>query len=275
VSPFCLDCRSALRGVRSCDPRHRVVDLARADGRDAMIHEVFERDVSTIEELPRPWLPPGLVLFAVAGVSIVIGVALLIAGQVLVALVIGACGLGAIAFGLEPRLAGQTPRTAARPRALGARAEPPWSVAPEKFVGTIESAVGTRSPFAREECAGWALEVSLAGAGVMLRDGVTSGMTIALEGGRTLIVPSEMLRLARGASSDDVDSDALSAHVAAVDELIAWDEARALVLRVGDRVEIVCSIRESDDAAPSGYREVTATRLTAVDVPVVRRVTAR
>jgi hypothetical protein len=259
LTPFCLDCRTVLRGARTCDSQHELVDLATAEGRELLVRLAF-----TYED--ERWRLPIGVWMVGAVVLGILAVAFAVNRYYLqTALSI----LGAIAFAgfaFVPR------SDRRRTKMLPARAAPPWSIGSEKLVGTIVSSQGTRSPFSAGDCAGWVLEVSLSGSGITLRDGVTAGMTLELADGRTLVVPSDMLRLQLGAGSDPIDSDRITAHVASVHDRIAWDEARAVELRVGDRIEVVAPVREG---GPSHYRDVRGVCLTAIDVPVIRRVTTR
>lgn len=239
------------------------------------MREVVHETTRVIDR-PRVWIPPGLSASGVALLSMLVGFALIFTDHLVIAFVVGICAFAVIGIAGSGSTVERKPPKVLTDRTIrGATAEPPWSAAPDKFVGTITSAAGTRSPFSREECAGWALEVSLAGVGVMLRDGATGGMTLDLGDGRTLTIPAEMLRLARGASSDNLDSVALDDHIEEVAKEIEWDEARAIELRVGDRIEVVATASPTDEAEPSGYRDITGSSLTVVDVPVVRRVTAR
>jgi len=264
--PFCLYCRTALHGTESCDPEHPVVDLATPAGRDQLHAESFvTTSAVAIEHRAWTWkrlLPMGL---------LVAGFAFVAAGQFFAAVVIGMVAGVTIALSA---IRDDSSRAPARPklRAVGARALPTASTVAEHRVGTIVSGIPMPGPFTGQECVGWIVEIALAEAGVMLRDGETRGLGVELRDGHVVHIAPGMLRMHLRARSDSMSSDAIATYLASLDlaeELIRWDEARALELRVGDHVELTAEFASRE---VTGYRESAPLALRTLDVPFVRRV---
>jgi hypothetical protein len=280
---LCVDCRTVQHGAGGCDPSHTVVDLARADGRDAVHRDVDRSLVTVTSERPTEWRPR--LLESSNARLLALGAVLLIACYILAdrrhyALAFVAFLGGIFAAGLGASLAAapsdSTKSTRRTERGSAARAEPPWSSTAETFVGVIVSTADTPSPFGGQ-CAGWVLEVSLSGVGVMLRDGANEGMSIKLADERILAVPAGMLRIAKRARSDSLDADVVALHLRALEleAALVWDEARVIVLMPGDAVEITAEAAEIPVDSSTGYRDVVQTTFATVDVPVVRRVHSR
>ena len=265
--PFCLYCRAVLRGPLTCEPEHPVVDLATDQGREGLRSESFVATTAGGVELRRTWawqrlLPMGLVAMGFAFVA---------ARQFFAAVVVGMVAGAMIAVGALRSDARRILPLKPQLRALGARALPAPSPSAERMVGTIVSGTPMPGPFTGGECVGWVVEISLAEAGVMLRDGETRGLGIELRDGRGLRVPPGTLRMHMRARSDSMSSEALAQYVVRFEEgeeLIRWDEARVLELRVGDQVELTAEVT-GDDAI--GYRGTGSLSFMTLDAPFVRR----
>jgi hypothetical protein len=266
--PFCIDCRSALRGVEACEPDHRVVDLADAHGRESLRIETYRRNGhETAPVSAWSWFSLGRLP---SGTLLLIGGWLVATGHVPGGLLVGVLAAGTITAGLlrSGRSSSRVPLL----RPLGARVAPPWIAAP-RLVGKIVSGTTMRAPFGSGECVGWALSVTLAEGGVMLLDGQSHGFDVELRDGRLLTVRPGMLRLALGARSDTVSSDEIAGHVSALareEALIPWGEARAVVLSVGDRVEIAADA-SGDARGSSSYRDAAGATLATTGIPSIRR----
>lgn len=139
------------------------------------------------------------------------------------------------------------------------------------------------SPLTAEPCVGWAAELTckrMFTRHVMLRDGASFGFDLRLDDGRLARVPPGMLRLHRGGEEQrylEVDSYLQTidpCYARDADEpAIPYDDAGAIDIRPGDRVEVFGELHVTADLeAAQTYRGTTALVLRPADVPLVRRV---
>lgn len=260
--PFCADCRSVLRGTTECQPQHRVIEIADDEGRQQLAAVIWQPS----GEVAVPRRGMSFALQYAPGLLLIGGIALVLSNHVFPAVVVGVIALGVLSFATGEQLS--RARVSTPLRATGASAAP-W-IDGERFVGTITDGVEEASPLGSATAVGWAAEISLAAAGVMLRDGATKGLTVALTDGRTLHVAAGMLRLAMRGRTDLLPSDHVATYVASLGA-IPWDEARALQLHIGDTVEITAPTTAASTAPAVGYRDSAATELVTTDLPFVRK----
>jgi hypothetical protein len=288
--PFCMDCRTVLRGVEECPggESHRVLDLGRKEDLERLREEVWG---------PADWRRQKRALARAGGGGAAVGGLGDVAsgcsacdaldiggglGEILGAIfVILAVALAAVALVWAiGKLVGWLRERADRPKPHGALLPPTRLLSKRRLVGTVVGTAGGSAPFSLGSSAGWALELTckrFVGNAVMMRDGESFGFEVRTDQDRTVRVPPGMMRLVKGGESDEPNESLLRNHVASLqgfssdDDLAAipFERAQALEIRPGDRIEIIATM----DAAESGYRDADGSLLLVRGVPSVRKIT--
>lgn len=288
--PFCLDCRTVLRGRDDCPggPKHRVLDLADGKQQARLVEEVWG---------PEDWRRQQRQLAKAGSGGAAVGAIGDIAngctacdaadiGGGLGELVVGLLVMVVVAFvfmlvvWIVRAIAAWARERANRPKPHGALLPPTPRLGRKRLVGTVVGEPKALSPMSQEPCVGWALELSckrFVTTAVMLRDGHTSGFALKLDDGRTLEVPNGMLRLAHGGETDSLSDNDVHAHLDDIDPqhvrgeeapAIPFERARGVALMPGDRVEVIAAI----DSESAGYRDAASSMLRVRDVASVRKV---
>jgi hypothetical protein len=177
---------------------------------------------------------------------------------------------------------------AATPFPIGAAASPRIPIDGRGAVGPRGEVAGTcdlTSPASGTECVGYAIELRVDAPGgqrTMLRDAVTAGFTIHLDGGGVAVVPAGRMRLVGAMQQEvDVDNVVLDAHLRSILPTYAAENpfdpiyhnmvCEQLILP-GDVVELVGSFepRPSRHAEATMYREAPPSVLAPRGIPLLR-----
>lgn len=290
--PFCMDCRTVLRGATACPggESHRVLDLARKADLERLREEVWG---------PADWRRQKRALARAGGGGAAVGGLGDLAngctacdaadvggglGEIVGAiLVILAVALVAVAFvWLIGKLVGWLRERANRPTPHGALLPATRLLSKRRIAGTVVGSASGTAPFALEPSAGWALELTckrFVGNAVMMRDGESFGFDVRTDDGRVVRIPKGMLRLVKGGETDDPNETLIRHHLAAVDGVdrsgnddddlvpIPFERAKAIEIRPGDRVEVIATM----DASGGGYRDADGAVLVVTGVAGVRK----
>lgn len=141
----------------------------------------------------------------------------------------------------------------------GSSLETPWSAAKSAYA--------------------WALELHekrVLGGGAMFRDARTAGFSLQLDDGRVLRIPRGRIRVVSPLGSVDADTSKLEAMVEGIDRargdgrpVFPFENARAVTIEEGDRVEILGELAPDPEAQGGGYRQ-NAGGFVPVGVPYLR-----
>jgi hypothetical protein len=285
----CIDCRTALAEGESCAPHHRVRSL----------HDPLEREELMEEVWGTPWMRQRALEATRVGVGAGTLSVLLkgceacggglacglddVCGLVVLAVTVLACIVLGSLIGL---LVQWHSRRSARLEPKAARADPPSLGPPTGATGVVRAVALARPPFGSERCVGFSVTFLLRGwlrrSQVMLRDAVTVGFEVALDSGEMVRIPPGRLCVegaTRGAQPCRVE--ALERYLCQLDpergaindlEPFPRDEVRQLLIRHGDRVEVLGPLERR--VAPSGwdgsYREPAACTLSPAGPARVR-----
>ncbi|MGZ5966031.1 MAG: hypothetical protein ACXWP4_00090 [Polyangiales bacterium] len=290
--PFCMDCRTVLRGVEECPggERHRVLDLARKEDLERLREEVWG---------PADWRRQKRALARAGGGGAALGGLGDVAngctacdaadvggglGEILGAIlvIIAVALIAVVIVWAIGKLIGWLRARANRPKPHGALLPPSRLLSRRRLVGTVVGPANGSAPFALEACAGWALELTckrFVGNAVMMRDGESFGFEVRTDRGQVIRIAPGMLRLVRGGETDEPNETMLREHVASIDggagrseedlAPIPFERAQAIEVRPGDRIEVIATM----DAADSGYRHADGSLLVVRGVPSVRKIT--
>jgi hypothetical protein len=117
------------------------------------------------------------------------------------------------------------------------------------------------------------------GGGAMLRDAEAAGFDIELDDGRVVRVPPGRIRMYGAKSREKVAGDKMGAILEPIEAtgdgvrpLFPYDFAETIVLREGDRVEVMGELEPAADTAAGGGYRASAGILAPVGVPVLRAV---
>lgn len=296
---ICLDCRTALAEGEACDGgrKHRVVSLAKREGRAKLVDEVWG-PANTKRQLRRAakngggGATLGSMLDGCGGGDCggcdvpsgggeILGAILVVVIGAIVAVLVGWLVLVIV------RLVREKLDT---PKPFGALDREP-AIRGRGVAGKVVAAERSDSPLDTPSVA-YALEYRcrrvLSGA-VMLRDAATRGFDVALKDGRKARVPAGRIRIdgvphrardARAAATAHIETidrfcDADLAKVDPTSDPFPFDDVVEVVLRPGDEIELVGELAPTADPGAGGaaYREA-ASLLVPVGVPRVRVVSA-
>jgi hypothetical protein len=270
---ICLECRTALGEHEPCDGgrNHRVASLRAADGREALVREVWgspsvRRRARELARAGGAGAASGSALelcsgadacdcvsFGGEGIGVVLAI-LLVAGVVMLVYFIV---VKTIEWRRRKRHALRPHGALLRPRAHGALLR-----------GTVVGPAGA------PERIGFGLALRHRGAlreGVMLRDGASLGFEVMLEDGERAHVPAGRIRLEGARAAErGLDRALLDRYLATLDPLrppelvekepyedpLPFTRAVLFELRAGDRVELQGDFeRRAPVDAPVAYRE--------------------
>ncbi len=283
----CLECRTALPEHEPCDGgrNHRVASLHGAEGREALVREVW--GTPSVRRRARELAKAGGVGVASGGaLDLCSGIDCLsgsdgLAGLAGVVVVLVLTGLVMLLYLAVVKTIEWRRRKRHELRPHGALLRP--RVRGQLLRGSVEALPGGPPEV------GFALELRHRGAlreGLMLREGASRGFEVALEEGGRAHVPAGRLRLEGPAGREQgIDRAELERylgsldpqHAAARDAQEAYEDplpftrAVRLELRAGDRVELQGSFeRRVLPGANVGYREAAPSLLVASGVVLVR-----
>lgn len=150
--------------------------------------------------------------------------------------------------------------------------------------GTILPGAAVQAPLSRIPCVAFAVTVRVAGShgrDILLRDGYSVGFTLELDHGGTVAIPAGRVRIE--GDGPWLRHETLAAYVHVCAPWLAQHpafahvdkSARELLLRPGDRVEVIADTVEAapDPGAASGpYRDAAPTTVVVTGIPVIRLV---
>jgi len=196
-----------------------------------------------------------------------------------VAIIVVAAGAGILLYMLIAFIVRTIRRRRNRLKPNGAVRPPMPPRGGRRHPGIIARDAATISSLAGEQVAAFGVRLTskrFLGSSVMLLDGVSSGFTVQLAGGRTVQVPAGRVRVEGPANrGSNLSQQRMEAHLAqidptrrnpeAADELdpIPYDHAVELTLKPGDSVEVIGRLEVVPDptAPAAGYRDVAASVL--------------
>ena len=272
---MCIDCRVLLRTDEPCDvnPRHRVVPLDTAPGRQDLADEVWS--VPRLRLFASPESRLLLTVFLVATFVITTLAASPTVGVILFAL--------PIFLGLPTIYAAQRLMARARgkklPRGVPSRVLlPPATQREEPLQGRIRATSTFPSPLSGRECLGYSMLLrcdDYIGGDVLLGHGEIASCEVELDDGRVVTVPPGRVRLELEDLTEIADRAAVDHYLASIEsELIGqypglpYDHAWEGLLQPGDRVAVFGTVTN----LPMSYRE-SASRLLLSNVPRIRVLT--
>jgi hypothetical protein len=258
---LCVSCRTALAPGEACDTcgEKRVVSLTDPEGRARAFR------ASHVEEHVAGVRPPSTFrrLAFMAFVALVLMAALL--GTVWAMLHYGAFGFigGVVAGGIVVLFAVLSPMMGDSEKGSGEEeifvrrvgtTYGPW---PRQELARVTGQIRTRHP-----AAAVLVELSLSQGEVTLRDAVSHGFTVEIDGGRSVVVPASRIRIAGKFSLENLPRREVREHLALLDPAqgrstetpFPFDRAQTLHLRDGDRITLAAAGFDESWDGDSGYR---------------------
>jgi hypothetical protein len=295
----CLDCRTALVDGEACDAgrKHRVVSLAKDDGRKKLVDEVWgpanvRRQIKRAARAGSGGATFGG-MFDGCGSADCSGCDVPSGGGDVIAFILVAI-VGAIVMVIVGWLILALVRYIRdkldRPKPFGALARTP-ALRGRGVAGKVVAAARADSPASDDPCVAFALEYRcrrvISGA-VMLHDAATRGFDVVTKDGRKVRVPAGRIRLdgvfarvgsnarARAAAHLETIDPSRDPNLVSVEDgttdPFPFDDVVQAVVRPGDEVEVLgelAPIADPDASTGSAYRE-SAGMLVPVGVAYVR-----